>query len=105
MTVTGVDVSTTRPGQLGIRYVTPNPFRASAEIRFGLPSASAARVAVFDVEGRLIWEKNLEDLDPGYHSVSWAGQNTSGRKVSPGVYFIRLEAEAGSAGSKAVLLR
>ena len=105
VTVTGVDVGTMHPAQLGIQYVAPNPFRASAAIRFGLPSASAAKVSVFDVEGRLIWEKNLDDLAPGYHSVSWGGQNTSGLNVSPGVYFIRLDAESGSVGSKAVLLR
>lgn len=103
--VSGIDGIAGSPVEFGIARVKPNPFRAATEIRFGLASASDASVDVFDVTGRLIWKASLADLDPGYHSAMWGGEDAHGRKVSPGVYFVRLGAGGRTAHAKVVLLR
>jgi len=42
-----------------------------------------------------------------YHEsvISWDGTDDSGRRLSPGVYFVRLEADEFKKTEKAILLR
>lgn len=79
----------------------PNPFRASATIRFALPAAGPVSLAVFDVQGRRV--ASLLD-----HALRPAGMNEV--SVRPdgwrdGFYFCRLEAGDATAIQKMVLLR
>jgi len=41
----------------------------------------------------------------GAHTVVWDGRNESGMKVSPGVYFYKLETEDFTATKKLILTR
>lgn len=65
----------------------PNPFNPSTEIRFGLTKPAHVRLVVYDILGREVASLADEQMDAGYHSVSW---NASG--VSSGVYIYRLTA-------------
>jgi hypothetical protein len=103
--VTGLDTDPCDPAPFGIACITPNPFRADAQIRFGMPSDSKVSLAVFDVRGRLVWEKNLTDVKPGLHSAVWNGEDRFGRKVSSGVYFVHLVSGDKTSRAKVVLLR
>ncbi len=103
--VAGSEVVEAGPVGFGIAHLTPNPFSVSAEIKFTLASVSDARVSISDVRGRLIWQEDLEAMAPGYHAIKWNGEDTRGRHVSPGVYFVCLTAGDKTAHAKAVLLR
>jgi flagellar hook assembly protein FlgD len=70
-----------------------------------LGSVSKARVNVFDVEGRLVKTLLETQLPAGRHEVFWDGTDRHGRRVSPGVYFTRVETERASRQTKVVLLK
>lgn len=71
----------------------PNPFRTRTVLRFEVPAASEhARLAVYDVQGRLVRTLLNGPGTAGSHSVTWDGRDEGGQLTASGVYFVRLEA-------------
>ncbi|MBM4118095.1 choice-of-anchor D domain-containing protein [bacterium] len=83
----------------------PNPFNPSVTVPFSLAAAGRARLAVYDVPGRLVRELLNEQRPAGEHAVVWDGRDESGRAAGTGVYFVRLEAAGLAESQKLVLLR
>lgn len=84
----------------------PNPFRTSTLFRYDLPSSGNVRVVVYDLMGRKL--KVLQDgpMPSGSGVASWDGTDTSGRRVSAGVYFVRADLPGNRHVSrKSILLR
>lgn len=72
---------------------TPNPFNPTTTLAFELPTTEAVTLRVYDLQGRLV--RSLlrgEVLSPGRNEAVWDGRNDSGRRVSSGTYFWRVEA-------------
>ncbi len=70
----------------------PNPFNPMTTIAFALPEAGPARLAVYDVGGRLVTVLADGPHDAGEHKAVWNGRDAAGRRLGSGVYFVRLEA-------------
>ncbi|MFN8546955.1 MAG: FlgD immunoglobulin-like domain containing protein [Candidatus Eisenbacteria bacterium] len=68
----------------------PNPFRDRTRIGLELPAASAVRVEVTDVAGRLVRVLVDASLPAGRHSVAWDGRDDGGHSIGSGVYFVRV---------------
>ncbi|HUV37685.1 MAG TPA: T9SS type A sorting domain-containing protein [Patescibacteria group bacterium] len=100
---TGNDPETPRAYALEQNY--PNPFNPTTTIRFVIPERTAVRVAVYDVEGRLVAVLLDKEMDRGAASVVWNGMDTEGRKAASGVYFYRLETPRFTESRKMLLLR
>jgi flagellar hook assembly protein FlgD len=83
----------------------PNPFMSSTRIEYALSRECAAEVSVFDVNGRRVRTLLTAAQGPGRHSVIWDGCDESGRRVSPGIYFYRLEVDNHRTVRKMVLAR
>ncbi|HOX25878.1 MAG TPA: FlgD immunoglobulin-like domain containing protein [Candidatus Krumholzibacteria bacterium] len=83
----------------------PNPFNPQTTIAFELARADHARVAVFDLQGRVVRTLVDEDLPAGRHTAVWQGCDDGGRAVASGVYFVRLQAESGGGMAKVVLVK
>jgi Putative Ig domain/FlgD Ig-like domain len=89
----------------------PNPLRlaetnATGTIRFGLPTAAAVRLTIYDLSGRLV--RTLvagQSWDAGYHEVRWDGADEQGRSAAAGIYIYRLEAANFMTSRKLILLR
>lgn len=64
---------------------TPNPFRASTAIRYGLPAQGPAAVEVLDMGGRVIAVLVNGMRSAGPHTVLFDGPSRA-----DGVYFVRL---------------
>ena len=95
-----------QPSRLFLAPARPNPFRSSTEIHFQIPKPSFASLEIFDVAGRQIAQLISEEkLDPGAHSRTWDGRDSSGQPSSAGVYFVRLKAGDDVQGSRILLLR
>jgi len=80
----------------GLRAVRPNPFREGATVDFSVGRRSRVSLGVYDIMGRQV--RSLARglwLEPGPQSLRWDGRSESGAAVSAGVYFVRLETEAG----------
>jgi len=71
----------------------PNPGNALMKINFSVPSPGSTSLYICDVTGReikrLVEDKTLE----GEQSTSWDGTDASGARVSPGLFYCRLETD------------
>jgi subtilisin family serine protease len=83
----------------------PNPFNPWTTIRFNLPEPGPARLRIFDVAGREIWNHDLVADSPGWQEVGWNGRNRDGASVASGVYFAHLRQGARYASYKLILVR
>lgn len=83
---------------------SPNPFRETSLITFSLPKEGDARVEVVDSTGRLVRTVAKRAYPAGRWTLVWDGANEQGSKVSPGVYFVRLQAGGVEATHKVTLL-
>jgi hypothetical protein len=69
----------------------PNPFNPQTVIAFDLAVDGRVRLDVFDLRGRHIRNLQSGNLAAGRHRFSWGGRDGSGREMSSGVYFCRLD--------------
>lgn len=84
---------------------SPNPFTTSTEIRFALPRAAHADLAIYDTAGRVVRQLVGARVDAGAHVARWDGADASGRALAAGVYFYRFVADGASETRKLVILR
>ncbi|MBO6794372.1 MAG: T9SS type A sorting domain-containing protein [Balneolaceae bacterium] len=78
----------------------PNPFNPTTEISFSLPSASNARLTIFNTAGQKIAELINENLNAGNHSVTFNASS-----ISSGLYFYRLETNLGIITKKMMIVK
>ena len=84
----------------------PNPFAASTALELELAAArDAARLAIYDVGGRLVVELAGGRLAAGRHRVAWDGRSASGAPAPAGTYFARLTAGGEVAVTKLIRTR
>jgi hypothetical protein len=70
--------------------VTPNPFNPQVMIRFSLDKKAFISVNIYDVRGSLVKNLMQNELAAGPYSVTWNGQDNSGKRLSTGIYMVRL---------------
>ena len=83
----------------------PNPFVGSLALSIELPTAGTARVAVYDVRGRLASVLHEGVLERGDNQILWNGRDGAGAPLATGVYFVRIESAGMNAVRKVVLSR
>lgn len=88
---------------LGQSY--PNPMRDNAAIRYQLPVESRVSLKLYNVLGQVIRELASGKQKAGYYNAVWDGKDASGRLVSSGVYFYRLDAGGFTKTNKLVMVR
>ncbi len=93
------------PSTYALGLGRPNPFRQGTTIPFDLPAPSMANVSIWDVTGRLVRTLVRGELEAGRYQPQWDGRDESGRMVSAGIYFVRLEAGEFAATRKVMRLR
>ena len=67
----------------------PNPTSAAARLVLELPREASVEVAVFDPQGRRVATLLRGAIAPGRREVAWGGEDASGRRARPGVYYVR----------------
>lgn len=80
----------------------PNPFTNRTVINYSISEQAMVKLTVFDVSGREVKILVSDIINPGRYSIIWNGVNNKGKKVSTGVYFIRLEVSGKNIGKKTV---
>jgi hypothetical protein len=87
---------------------SPSPASRAAKLKWQAPEGvRELSVSIYDVTGRLVrrvLEMDAEDA-AGVTQCEWDGEDRSGRRVSPGIYFAVIKTSEGSAAAKVLLIR
>jgi hypothetical protein len=94
-------VTPSAPLATSLRAAGPNPFRESANLSFSLARSGPLKWDVYDLAGRRV-VSGTRTLDAGEHVVSWDGRDDSGRRVEPGLYLLRWQADGRSGTARLV---
>ena len=100
----GVPGDHVRPVRLAMS-IFPNPVVSAGEIRLAIPSNDRVSVKIYDVKGKYVETLMDKEVQAGQHQVTWEGRNSDGRRVTSGIYFVRVETTRGSLTKKMVLSR
>ena len=84
---------------------TPNPFNPTTTIHYTTMRETHVSLRAFDMRGRLVRTLANGMVSAGEHSVTWDGQDDSGRRLSSGVYLVRMQADRATESRKVVLLK
>jgi hypothetical protein len=93
------------PLRLSLGPASPNPFNPETEIRYSLPSRVDLRLAIYDVEGRLVRVLIQGAQERGEYTARWDGRDLRGGAAASGVYFYRLEVGDWSEARPLVLIK
>ncbi len=83
----------------------PNPFNPRTSFSFALAKAGPARLAIYDIRGRLVRSLVNASLPAGEQSVEWDGTTDQGNAAPSGIYFARLGTAAGTQTVKVTLAK
>jgi hypothetical protein len=78
--------------ELALAPSEPNPFADDVALRFELPASGAARLEVFDLQGRRLRAWRWSDLAAGEHRLRWDGRTEAGARAPGGMLVLRLTA-------------
>jgi hypothetical protein len=81
----------------------PSVARRRVEIRYVVATEGNVDLMVLDPSGRLVRTLVSRSQRPGAYSVTWDGDEESGRLLNGGVYFVRLESAGAGVSRKLVL--
>lgn len=83
----------------------PNPFVDATNISFGLKAPADLAITIYNVRGQKIRDISSGFLSSGKHSYGWDGKDGNGRKVSSGIYMIKLSSGNTHLVHKVLLLK
>ncbi len=69
----------------------PNPFNPSTSINFSIPMDSNVNVEIFNIKGQKVRTLLSENMVKGSHTVAWNGQDSKGKTVTSGIYFVKVQ--------------
>lgn len=101
----GAEEELTTPVRLTLMPSRPNPSRGMTQVRFALPHAGDATLAIYDTNGRLVRTLLDGTLSAGLHQAAWDGADANGHRVASGLYYYRLSTVEGTVRRSMVMLR
>jgi len=82
------------PEPAALRVLTGSPLGGAPAVVLQLASPVAARVDVFDVQGRRLVTLADRSFAAGTNVLVWDGRDASGVRASRGLYFVRMSTAA-----------
>jgi hypothetical protein len=83
----------------------PNPFNPVTRIDYALAAPGTAKLAVYDLRGRLVRTLTDGEEAAGPHHAEWNGVDANGMPVASGVYLYRLESAGNVLSRKCLLMK
>jgi hypothetical protein len=81
---------TLAPSQFVLAQNYPNPFNPSTSIGIAIHEGSQVKLAVYDLNGKLVRTLMEGFLTPRDYSFVWDGRDMTGKLMPSGVYLYRL---------------
>lgn len=89
----GGDTHASLPSDFNLSQNYPNPFNPATSIEFALPVNADVKLTIYNILGQAVNVLVNKNLSAGYHKVNWNSNNSSGVKLSSGIYFYEIKAE------------
>jgi subtilisin family serine protease len=86
-------------------HAAPNPFRGETQLRFSLPAAAGATVAVYGLDGRRVRRLSGQAGHADGLQAAWDGRDDAGVRLPAGIYLVRAEVDGWQRQGKVILLR
>jgi len=103
--VTNIIEKKITPNNYSLGQNFPNPFNPETKIKYELSENTDVVLTIFDINGRVVRILVKDNESAGEKIVTWDGKDTSGRLMSSGIYFYRLEAGQYTSTKRMVLLK
>jgi hypothetical protein len=78
------------PDRVFLGQSQPNPFAHFTQIEYGVPRNMKVNISVYNAVGQRVSTLVDEIKAPGFHKVNWLAVDAVGRRLSEGVYFVRM---------------
>ncbi|MBN1561429.1 S8 family serine peptidase [candidate division KSB1 bacterium] len=88
-TISSVEDEVLIPLSFALQQNYPNPFNPQTTIRYELPTPSAVKLIIYDMNGCVVRTLVNGDKPGGMHDVIWDGKDEGGQTVSSGLYICR----------------
>ncbi len=99
------DEETIPSAQAALNANYPNPFNPETTISFTLPQQANASLTVFNIRGQKVKSLFNGQAQQGTTSVVWKGTDDTGKSVSSGIYYYRLQTSNQVQTRKMVLMK
>lgn len=83
----------------------PNPFNPETMIKYHLIKACDVKLNIYNSIGQKVRALVFANQSSGSYEITWNGRNDLGKKVSSGIYLIRLEAGTFIQTKKMILMK
>jgi hypothetical protein len=83
----------------------PNPFAHLTQIEYGVPHSMQVNISVYNAAGQNISTLVDETKAPGFYTVNWRGVDDLGRRLSEGVYFMRMTTDELTDTKKVIFIK
>jgi len=90
VTVGGIAQTPTGPGITEFLNVAPSPFTDPVQVSYALARPGLVKLDVLDASGCVLRPLARAEQQPGVYRLIWDGCDAEGRRLAPGVYFVRL---------------
>lgn len=78
------------PPEIGLVTCQPNPFGNYTTFTFRINAKSTITIRIYDMQGNIIKTLINGYYPEGYYNLTWNGDNESGNRILPGVYFYKV---------------
>ena len=95
-----IPVSQDVPQRFALDPAFPNPFNPATTCNFQMSDPGQVQISIYDVQGRVVDQYNLGQLNPGYHDFTW-----NAAQQATGVYFLHLTTGNNTAVQKVLLVK
>jgi len=85
--------------------VSPNPLRTSSSIVIRLSQPAMVGVHMTDLSGRIVLRRAEQEMASGLTTVQWNGQDSHGRRLPAGMYFVVATTRESSTTTRVALVR
>lgn len=83
----------------------PNPFNPTTTISFYINQNQHVNLSIYNIKGQKIYSILNKELCQGNHTVTWNGNDSSGKSVSSGIYLYKLQSKDYSSTKRCILLK
>jgi flagellar hook assembly protein FlgD len=85
--------------------IFPNPFAATANIEYYVPSKGWAKIDIYDARGGHVRSLVNAPARPGEHRVQWDSRDDKGGRVASGPYLVRISVTGRSVTKRLIFVQ